>query len=31
MSADIDLDFANRDTVLQLIKATPARQLQNVS
>ena len=27
MSADIDLDFANRDTVLQLIKATPARQL----
>jgi hypothetical protein len=27
MSADIDLDFANRETVLQLIQATPARQL----
>ena len=27
MSADIDLDFADRDTVLQLIKATPARQM----
>jgi hypothetical protein len=27
MSADIDLDFADRDTVLRLIKATPARQL----
>ena len=27
MSADIDLDFADRDLVLQLIKATPARQL----
>ena len=27
MSADIDLDFADRDTVLQLVKATPARQL----
>ena len=27
MSADIDIDFANRDQVLQLIRATPARQL----
>ena len=27
MSADIDLDFADRDSVLQLITATPARQL----
>ena len=27
MSADIDLDFAYRETVLQLIQATPARQL----
>ena len=26
MSADIDIDFANRDTVLQLIQHTPARQ-----
>ena len=26
MSADIDIDFANRDQILQLIKATPARQ-----
>jgi hypothetical protein len=27
MAADIDLDFANRDHVLQLISHTPARQL----
>ena len=27
MSADIDLDFADRDTVLRLITATPAHQL----
>ena len=27
MSADIDLDLADRETVLKLIKATPARQL----
>jgi hypothetical protein len=27
MSADIDLDFADRDTVLRLIKATPAHQV----
>jgi hypothetical protein len=27
MSADIDLDLANRDQLLQLIRATPARQL----
>lgn len=27
MSADIDIDFANRDQLLQLINATPARQL----
>jgi hypothetical protein len=27
MSADIDIDFANRDQLLQLIHATPARQL----
>jgi hypothetical protein len=27
MSADIDLDFANRDHVLRLISHTPARQL----
>ena len=27
MSADIDLDFADRDQVLQLIKATPAHQV----
>ena len=27
MSADIDLDLANRDQLLQLIQATPARQL----
>jgi hypothetical protein len=27
MSADIDIDFANRDQILQLIKTTPARQL----
>ena len=26
MSADIDIDFANRETVLQLIQHTPARQ-----
>jgi hypothetical protein len=26
MSADIDLDFADRDQLLQLIRATPARQ-----
>jgi len=29
MSADIDIDFANRDSILQLIKHTPARQLQD--
>jgi len=27
MSADIDIDLANRDQLLELIKATPARQL----
>jgi len=27
MSADIDIDFANRDTVLKLIQHTPARQI----
>jgi hypothetical protein len=27
MSADIDLDFADRESVLKLIQATPARQL----
>ena len=27
MSADIDLDFADRDTVLKLIQHTPARQI----
>jgi hypothetical protein len=27
MSADIDIDFADRDQLLKLIKATPARQL----
>lgn len=27
MSADIDIDFANRDQLLQLIKHTPARQV----
>ena len=27
MSADIDLDLADRETVLKLIKATPARQM----
>jgi hypothetical protein len=27
MSADIDLDFADRDQLLKLIQATPARQL----
>jgi len=27
MSADIDIDLANRDQLLGLIKATPARQL----
>lgn len=27
MSADIDLDLANRDQLLQLIRATPARQM----
>ena len=27
MSADIDIDLANRDQLLQLIQATPARQL----
>jgi hypothetical protein len=27
MSADIDIDFANRDQLLELIYATPARQL----
>ena len=26
MSADIDIDFANRETVLRLIQHTPARQ-----
>ena len=29
MSADIDIDFANRDDILKLIKHTPARQLQD--
>jgi hypothetical protein len=29
MSADIDIDLANRDQLLQLIKATPARQTTN--
>ena len=28
MSADIDIDFSNRDDILKLIKHTPARQLQ---
>jgi hypothetical protein len=28
MSADIDLDLADRERLLQLIQATPARQLQ---
>ena len=28
MSADIDIDLADRDQLLQLIRATPARQLQ---
>ena len=27
MSADIDIDLADRDQLLKLIKATPARQL----
>jgi hypothetical protein len=27
MSADIDIDFADRDQLLQLIRATPARQM----
>ena len=27
MSADIDIDFADRDSVLKLIQHTPARQL----
>ena len=27
MSADIDIDFADRDQILKLIQATPARQL----
>ena len=27
MSADIDIDFANRDNILKLIQHTPARQL----
>jgi hypothetical protein len=27
MSADIDIDFANKDQLLELIRATPARQL----
>ena len=27
MSADIDIDFANRDDILNLIKHTPARKL----
>ena len=27
MSADIDIDFANRDQILKLIRHTPARQL----
>ena len=27
MSADIDIDFADRDQILRLIKATPARQV----
>lgn len=29
MSADIDLDLADRDQLLKLIKATPARQINN--
>jgi hypothetical protein len=29
MSADIDIDFADRDRILQLIKCTPARQNHN--
>jgi hypothetical protein len=31
MSADIDIDFADRDSILKLIKHTPARQLQDGS
>ena len=29
MSADIDIDFADRSTILSLIRHTPARQLQD--
>ena len=29
MSADIDIDLANRDQLLKLIQATPARQINN--
>lgn len=29
MSADIDIDLANRDQLLKLIQATPARQITN--
>ena len=29
MSADIDLDFADREAVLKLIQHTPARQIVN--
>ena len=29
MSADIDIDFADREHVLKLIRATPARQVNN--
>lgn len=29
MSADIDIDFADREQVLKLIRATPARQITN--
>ena len=28
--ADVDIDFADRDTILQLIKHTPARQESNI-
>ena len=27
MSADIDIDFSNRDDILKLIQHTPARQI----
>ena len=29
MSADIDIDFADRDQILRLIRSTPARQIVN--